>query len=167
MKVEALWDEQKKHNEIKIEENGKLAVSTSIGLYTAEGKHEFGGNEEWFCQVSLVKLQGFMFGVVEADVDPQQEDIYTTHKAAMIYTDIHNAFGMGLHNAGLNERTEHNWKEGDKMGAYYCQGKLSFYANGQHVGNFPQQLNTTKQYRFAGLLWGNNKVRMDMIQKSP
>ena len=34
-----------------------------------------------------------MFGVVEADVDPQQENIYTTHKAAMIWTtDYHTAF---------------------------------------------------------------------------
>ena len=93
-----------------------------------------------------------MFGVVEADVDPQQVNIYNTHKAAMIHTYNHTAYGMGLVNAVLNERTQHKWKEGDRMGAYYCQGKLSFYANGQHVGNFPKQLNTTKQYRFAGVL---------------
>ena len=166
--VEALWDEQKKHNKIKIEENGKLAVCTWGSFYTAEVKHEFGGNEEWFCQVSLVQLYHFLFGVVETDVDPQQVDIYNTQKAALIYTNNHTAFGMGLSNAVLNERTQHKWKEGDKLGAYYCQGKLSFYANGQHVGNYPQQLNTTKQYRFAGVLhMSDTKVRMDMIQKSP
>ena len=132
-----------------------------------KGRHEFGGNEEWFCQVSVVQLKHFMFGVVEADVDPQQVEIYATYKAAMIDTSLHTAHGMGLGGADLNETTEHNCKEGDKVGAYYCQGELSFYANGQHVGNFPKQLNTTKQYRFAVSLFGNNKVRMDMIQKSP
>ena len=57
--------------------------------------------------------------------------------------------------------------ERDEIGAYYCRGKLSFYANGKHVGNYPKQLNTTKQYRFAGSLGCGTAMTIEKITASP
>ena len=83
-----------------------------------------------------------MFGVVEADVDPQQVSIYTTHKAAMINTYNHTAFGMGLEPRRLERKNRTQMERRRQSGSVLLSRQAEFLRQRPTCG----QLSTTTQH---------------------